>query len=55
MKFDICVKNIRNMKLNGYIFKIHTQAKKEINKKFEKFLSKLVWKETLFHNNLVCY
>ena len=27
MKFDVHVKNIRNMKFNGYIFKIHTQYK----------------------------
>jgi len=40
------VKNIRNMKFNGQIFKIHT--KKEIYEKFEKFLSKLVWRKTLF-------
>ena len=40
------VKNTRNMKFNDYIFKIHTQ--KEIYKKFEEFLTKLVWRETLF-------
>ena len=40
------VKNIKNMKFNGLIFKIH--KKKEIYDKFEEFLSVLVWTETLF-------
>ena len=34
------VKNIKNMKFNGLIFKIH--KKKEIYDKFEEFLSVLV-------------
>ena len=28
MKFDIHVKNIKNIKFNGYIFKIHTKKKR---------------------------
>ena len=40
MKFDMDVKNIRNMIFNGQIFKIHTK-KKEIYEKFEKFGEKL--------------
>ena len=36
------------MKFNSYIFKIHT--KKEIYEKFKKFISKLVWRGTLFLN-----
>ena len=39
------VKNIRNMKFNGQIFKIY--KKKEIYNKFEEFPSILVWRETL--------
>ena len=38
MKFDMHVKNIRNMKFNGYIFKIHTK----------KWVAWEVWRETLF-------
>ena len=41
------IKNIRNMKINGWIFKIYTR-KKEIYEKFEIFFSKLAWKEVLF-------
>ena len=37
-------KNIRNMKFNNQIFKIH---KKKKNEKFEEFISKLICKETL--------
>ena len=37
MKFDMHVKNIRNMKFNGQIFKIH-QKKKKKYEKFEEFL-----------------
>ena len=47
MKFDMNIKNIRNIKINCWIFKIHTR-KKDIYEKFEIFFSKLVWKETLF-------
>ena len=42
------VKNIRKMKFNDQIFKIHKKKKKEIYEKFEKFFSKLVQRETLF-------
>ena len=49
MKFDMHVKNIRNMKFNGKIFKIHT--KKEIYDKFEEFLSKLL--QTTLESNFV--
>ena len=49
MKFDMHVKNIKNMKFNDQIFKIH--KKKEVYEKFEIFVSKLVWKETLFKLN----
>ena len=38
MKFDMHVKNIRNMKFNGYNFKIYPKKKK--NEKVEEFLSK---------------
>ena len=47
MKFDMHVKNIRNMKFNSWIFKIHQKKKKKIYERFEKSLSKLVWRETL--------
>ena len=46
------VKNIRNMKFNGQIFKIYKKKekrkKKEIYEKFVEFFSKLVWRKTLF-------
>ena len=46
MKFNTYVKNIRNMKFNIRFSKF--TPKKEIYEKFEEFLSKLVWRETLF-------
>ena len=47
------VKNIRNMKFNGQIFKIYKKKKKKKKKRyiyeeFVEFLSKLVWRKTLF-------
>ena len=43
------IKNISNMKFKNYILKIHKKKKKkEIYEKFEEFLPKLVWRETLF-------
>ena len=46
------VKNIRNMKFNGQIFKIYKKKekrkKKEIYEEFVEFFSKLVWRKTLF-------
>jgi len=47
MKYDIHVKNIRNMKFKGKFSKF-IKKKKKIYEKFEEFLSKLVWRETLF-------
>ena len=56
MKLDIHVKNIRNMKFNGWIFNIHTWKKKKKCKKFEKFLFKLIWRKILFVEcYLLCY
>ena len=44
MKFDMHIKNIRNMKFNGQIFKIYTQ--KKIYDKFEeKHCSSLILRE----------
>ena len=45
-------KNVRKIKFNGYFFKINKKKKKKkkkIYEKFEKFLSKLAWKATLFY------
>ena len=48
MKFDICVKNIKNMKLQLNFQNSHQYIYKYIYEKFEEFFSKLIWRETLF-------
>ena len=48
MKFDMHIKKISNMKFNNQIFKIHKYIYIYIYEKFEEFLLKLVWRETLF-------
>ena len=51
MKFDMHVKNIRNMKFNGLFSKF--TPKKEIYEKFEEFLFKL-GSEKLCINEIEC-